>query len=263
MKCRLCESDQLKLYYIQGNRGEFRFYKCTVCGLVNYDLSGGLDQGKYAGTYISPFDEQIKMNMDQTRTFRFITSHLKHEGRILDIGCGNGRLLYLFNETGWVVKGVELSPLLAQSVKNTLQIEVDVADFLEYVSGETDSFDVVVLRHVLEHLPDSILALSKINALLKPDGYAVMEFPNIEGMDHRIKRLLQRAGISRKKYRMNYKPGHCNEFSRKSFSYLTKKTGFKIVVWETYSHKPLANFVYNHLKIGSKARTIIKKVEDI
>ena len=39
-----------------------------------------------------------------------------------------------------------------------------------------------------------------------------------------------------------------------------QKTGFKLISWTTYSHKPLVNAIYNIFPIGNKVRTLIKKV---
>jgi hypothetical protein len=41
--------------------------------------------------------------------------------------------------------------------------------------------------------------------------------------------------------RADWRPGHVNEFCRKSFEYLLDKTGFELVVWRTYSNRPVAN----------------------
>lgn len=119
-------------------------------------------------------------------------------GKVLDIGCENGRLLHLFKNAGWSTKGLELSPFLAQSIKDTLDIEVETANFLEHHPADEGTYDLVILRHVLEHLPDPIKAMTKIYAYLKPNGYAVLEFPNIEALDLKIKRLLQRLKLYQK-----------------------------------------------------------------
>ena len=50
------------------------------------------------------------------------------------------------------------------------------------------SFDLVVLQHVLEHLPDSILAMNQISSLLKVNGYALLEFPNTGSFGYAYKR---------------------------------------------------------------------------
>ena len=258
MKCRLCDNDQLILYYTQGNNDEFRFYRCPVCKLVNYDLSSGLDQAKYAQEYVDPFDHQIVSNRAQTQTYAFLKRHVQGPGKMLEIGCGNGRLLQHARDDGWDVQGLELSPLLAESVSKTLHIPVDVANFLEYEVQDRDRYDVVLLRHVLEHLPDSRKALMSIRRMLTDTGYAHLEFPNIDALDLRWKRFLRKTGIHRKTYAETYRPGHCNEFCRDSFEHLLSVTGFKLLVWETYSYKPVSNFVYNRIHIGNKARAIIQ-----
>lgn len=263
MNCRLCGKNKFKLYYKQGNNGEYKFYKCQNCGLVNYDMSTGMDQGKYGDTFIDPFNDKLKMNITQSLTYKFIKKYIKEPRKIIDIGCGNARLLNMLKAEGWQVKGLELSELLAKSVEEKLGIKVEVSDFLKYDCKPEDQSNVVVLKHVLEHLPDPILAMSKINSMLSINGYAVLEFPNIEALDLKFKRLMQKLGLHKKKYRQNYKPGHVNEFSKKSFSYLANLTGFKIEIWETYSPKPLSNFIYNKLKIGNKARVIAKKIKNI
>jgi 2-polyprenyl-3-methyl-5-hydroxy-6-metoxy-1,4-benzoquinol methylase len=257
--CRLCGDDRLKLHYTQGNNGEFKFYRCSACGLVNYDLSTGLDTQKYAASFIDPHDEQIIANRAQTKTYQFIKKHITTRGTLLDIGCGNGRLLYLAHNDGWKVHGLELSPFLARSIEKKLGITVHPVDFLDYHTDRQEEYDAIVLRHVLEHLPDPVLAFQKINSLLKLNGHGVLEFPNIAAWDLRTKRFLQRIGLHKKRYRNDYRPGHCNEFARGSFSHLAKKTGFKIILWETYSHRPLPNTLFKHLHIGNKARVIIKK----
>jgi hypothetical protein len=39
-----------------------------------------------------------------------------------------------------------------------------------------------------------------------------------------------------------------------------KLTNFELVRWETYSNKPFTNFIYNRIKIGTKARAIVRKI---
>jgi 2-polyprenyl-3-methyl-5-hydroxy-6-metoxy-1,4-benzoquinol methylase len=262
MICRLCGSENLKLWYTQGNHNEFNFYRCQTCRLVNYDVSSGVDQGKYADVYVDPHDPLAPQNKGQSLTAQFITSHLKSRGKALEIGCGNGRVLLLLRNAGWNVRGLELSDFLATAVQETLGIKVHTANFLQYHQREKGGYNLVVLRHVLEHLTDCVSTLTSINTLLAPGGHAVMEFPNIDALGLRWKRLLRKTGIYRKRYPRKYVPGHVNEFSRKPFEILTKMTGFEVLLWETYSLKPFHNFIYNRLPIGNKARTIIRKVAD-
>lgn len=257
--CRLCGHSPLKGFYTQGNRDEFVFRRCPNCGLVNYDLEGGLDQVKYAAEFIDPFDEHHPKNIAQTVTHRFLRSRVPIPGKLLEIGCGNGRLLCLARRDGWDVRGLELSQFLADSVRARLGIGVEVADYLDYAPEEGGKFDLVILRHVLEHLIDPKRAMAGISALLADGGSALLEFPNIDGLDCRLKRWFRRTGLHRKKYPDTWRPGHCNEYCRRSFEYLLGETGFKLAVWETCSYRPVSNFLFNRLHIGNKARVIIRR----
>jgi SAM-dependent methyltransferase len=260
MNCRVCNSDKLIPFYKQGDKNQFEFYKCEECGLVNLDLSG-LKITDHQSKYFDSFKpiENYEKEKKAKAAYQFIKKHVPITGGYLDIGCGSGALLYFAKQDGWRVKGLELTPDYAKYIRETLKVEVFVADFLEFKNTD-EQFDVVSLRHVLEHLPDSILAMNKISALLKTGGYGHFEFPNINSISHRIQRFLSKTRLHRRKYSDSYQPGHCNEFSRKSFCLLLKLTNFELVRWETYSNKPLTNFIYNRIKIGTKARAIVRKV---
>ncbi len=264
MICRLCGSKRLYLYYNQGVDNRYRFYKCPECKLVNYDLSTGQDQMKYTGrSYVDPGDMSKKQNQDQANTYEFIKRQVKRPGRLLDIGCGNGKILVMAKADGWEVKGLELSQFLADSIHQRFGIEVVVSNFLSYEPEEANTFDLIVLRHVLEHLPDSVLAIIKIHDLLKDGGQAVMEFPDIEGWGFKVKRILNNLGLFRRKYKATYVPGHCNEFSKESFNYLLNKTGFRLLKWQNYSSKPFLNHLYRIFPFGTKARVLIQKKDAI
>jgi predicted TIM-barrel enzyme len=93
----------------------------------------------------------------------------------------------------------------------------------------------VVLTHVLEHLPDPFGALTRIRDLLSPRGVGVLEFPNIDALDARFRRLLRRTGIHRHRYAPTYQPGHVQEFCRESFSFACDRAGLDLVIWKTYA----------------------------
>lgn len=260
-ECRLCFGRRLELYYRQGNDGQFRYFKCADCGLVNLDLSAGLDQTQYTEEWIDPRDDDDRRNHDKDATFEFIRRRMPTPGRLLDIGCGNGRLLHLAKQAGWQVKGIELSTETADRVGQVLGVPVVAANFLEMSPAPEDagSYDLVCLRHVLEHLPDSRLAMARIRELLRTEGKALFEMPNIEAWDKRFKRWLVGRKLHERRYAADFVPGHCNEFSRRSFEYLARETGFVLLRWETYSKKRLGNLLYNHVPIGNKARALVQR----
>jgi 2-polyprenyl-3-methyl-5-hydroxy-6-metoxy-1,4-benzoquinol methylase len=213
-----------------------------------------------AEKYLDPYDETNILNKHQSETFSFIQKKIKKPGSLLDIGCGNGKILVLGRDNGWKVRGLELSPSLADSISEKFGIEVTISNFLTYEPAKEEQYDLVILRHVLEHLQDSILAMTKINQLLKPGGFGVLEFPDIESNQMKLKRFISGIGIYSKKYKETYLPGHCNEFCEESFKYLLSKTGFKLLEWQNYSSKSYLNGAYNLFHFGTKARVLIKKI---
>jgi 2-polyprenyl-3-methyl-5-hydroxy-6-metoxy-1,4-benzoquinol methylase len=259
--CRLCGEAGLRLYYTLGSDGRFKYYKCPTCTLVNYDLATGLDQTQYDVTHVDPLDDSLPFNRARDQSFHALMRDVRPPGRLLDIGSGNGRLLYLARQAGWQVKGLELSAGMAAFVRQELDIAVEVGNFLEMTPSLEDasSFDVVVLRHVLEHLPDPLLTMEKISVLMKPDGYLLLEMPNIEAMTKKWSRFVVGAGLHKRSFDADFRAGHCNEYSRKSMRCLAEKTGFRVVRWETYSRKLLPNWFYNRVPIGNKARALLRR----
>lgn len=99
-------------------------------------------------------------------------------GTLLDIGSGTGDFLKLAKENGWEAKGVEPNAAARNLAK---QKNLEVFETIDVLSGQT--YDVITLWHVLEHLPNLELATQKIALLLKPGGTLVVAVPNFNSYD--------------------------------------------------------------------------------
>ncbi|MDD5673989.1 MAG: class I SAM-dependent methyltransferase, partial [Chitinivibrionales bacterium] len=183
MQCLLCGSKGLRSFHEMGDKGRFKLYRCQSCALVILDPENGIDQTQYAREFIDPKDDSHRVNREQTPSYRFLKRFLAPGQRILEIGCGNGRLLYLAQRDGMQVEGIELSPLLMQSVQKLLGITVSNVDFMQFDTRDKQHFDAVIMRHVLEHLPDPVKAMRAVFALLRPGGIALIEVPNIDSWE--------------------------------------------------------------------------------
>lgn len=102
-------------------------------------------------------------------------------GRVLDIGCGNGVYLALMKQLGWEVAGVEIDPKAAEVARTNFGITVYVGA-LEDAPFEESSFDVVTMSHVIEHVPDPVRFLRLAARFLKPDGEMVIVTPNAKSL---------------------------------------------------------------------------------
>lgn len=102
------------------------------------------------------------------------------QGRLLDVGCGQGDFLNAvrsLNLSGWELQGLEPSEEACSVARsNGLKVE---QGYLGHDSLEEHSFDAITLVSVLEHLPDPKVSVDRICRLLKPDGIFFVEVPNV------------------------------------------------------------------------------------
>jgi 2-polyprenyl-3-methyl-5-hydroxy-6-metoxy-1,4-benzoquinol methylase len=106
-------------------------------------------------------------------------------GKLLDVGCGNGRFLTTMQELGWEVVGVEPDGEAVKVAREQFGLSVHEG-VLEKVTFPDDTFDAITMNHVVEHLPDPISTLRECQRVLKKGGRLVVMVPNIESLGHRM-----------------------------------------------------------------------------
>lgn len=106
-------------------------------------------------------------------------------GQLLDIGCGNGSLVAPLRDLGWSVTGVEIDPVPAALAREHLGLMV-YESTVEEACLESESFDVVTMHHVIEHLPDPLGTLRECWRVLKPGGKLVVITPNVGSLAYRV-----------------------------------------------------------------------------
>lgn len=106
-------------------------------------------------------------------------------GRVLDVGCGEGRVLSRLKQLGWQTYGVELDPKTARYVADNLGLDVFCGQ-LEEARFPTGYFDLVVFHHSLEHLPHPLSALRETHRVLKERGEVIVEVPNARSFQARL-----------------------------------------------------------------------------
>jgi 2-polyprenyl-3-methyl-5-hydroxy-6-metoxy-1,4-benzoquinol methylase len=105
-------------------------------------------------------------------------------GRLLEVGCGRGDALLSMQQLGWTVEGIDLDPeAVEQAKKKGLNVKAGTLGASHYLEN---SFDAVVMSHVLEHVYNPKELLVESRKLLKKSGYLVVVTPNLEGLGHRM-----------------------------------------------------------------------------
>lgn len=98
-------------------------------------------------------------------------------GRVLELGCGAGALLYDLGELGYTGVGVELSPKARGVAERVLAGDPRFRILSEVPAGPAESFDLLVSFEVLEHIEDDSQALETWLRLLKPGGRVLISVP--------------------------------------------------------------------------------------
>jgi SAM-dependent methyltransferase len=97
-------------------------------------------------------------------------------GRMLDVGCGNGRFLRKMAALGWTCEGLDFSET-AVSLCRAAGLNVRRGD-LSSAGLDDASFDLVTARHVIEHVPDPAGFVREAARILKPGGRLLIQTPN-------------------------------------------------------------------------------------
>jgi 2-polyprenyl-3-methyl-5-hydroxy-6-metoxy-1,4-benzoquinol methylase len=105
-------------------------------------------------------------------------------GRLLEVGCGNVVRLQRLQELGWTVEGQEVDPVAARLVRQALAVTVHEG-LLEGLGLPAESYDAIVMNHVIEHVRDPAALVQECFRLLKPGGHLVSVTPNSESLGHK------------------------------------------------------------------------------
>lgn len=111
---------------------------------------------------------------------------VKGDMEILDIGCGEGGVLVPFLERGCKTVGIELDELKSGYARQLLaepirqgQVEIVNQDIYEEaaLSRFSGRFDLILLKDVIEHIPNQEKFIPYLLKFLKPGGHVFFGFP--------------------------------------------------------------------------------------
>lgn len=137
--------------------------------------------------------------------------------RILDYGCGTGEFLNSCKKTGLQTTGIEPEKR-ARDFGNT-HYGLNILPPDEIHNFPNESFDIITLWHVLEHIHRLNDFLIELKRMLKGRGVAIIAVPNLTSLDARI------YGSHWAAYDL---PRHLYHFSPNDIKVLFKKQGFEI-----------------------------------
>jgi SAM-dependent methyltransferase len=245
--CIVCGSDDHELI---SNQGQFdipvHVVVCRNCGLSF--LNPRWTKAEYMDFYAYEYDKYYRPEItkkpkpavvhaaDNPIIIRFKKLNVPSMGiqSVLDIGSGEGRnledLSKLFPDAEYyaIEPSQESQKILKQNGYHVLSDDVDANWNVAY-SGK---FDLIIMRHVLEHFLDPAAVLEKVKDVLKDDGMLYLAVPD----SLKAGKALQNFG---------FRVVHTYYFNKYSLSNLMKKTKFEIlsiVEGDTYNKNEIFLF---------------------
>lgn len=191
--CNYCQSQDTELVnegpdLLLNKPGLFRLVRCRRCGLIyqNPQLSQAELMAHYPDDYLPYQRDDYSYLQDHalTRLCQRVIDRHPQKGILLDVGCATGSFLKGMKAQGWEVAGVELSPFAAEQARAS-GLDVHTGT-LESAAYPADSFDVVTLWDVLEHVTDPKQTLAEIARILRPGGLLVTSLPNPTSFEARL-----------------------------------------------------------------------------
>lgn len=282
--CNLCKGDT----FVYANFGDYKLLKCSSCGLLVTDQDSIVQKDLYSGDYFKGVHANFFADCGQDyESYIFKSKKLqnflevlnkikkiKQSGKLLDIGCATGVFLDMARKEGFDVKGVDVSSYACECASTWFKLDVECGK-LEDLDLKENSFDVITMWDLIEHVPDPGKLLERVNKLLKEDGIVFILTVNDSSLMGWIADISYK--LSFKRFKMFTKlihPIHHNyHFQLRHLESYLRKNGFKIV-WKQKSEMPLDNIeqgklvkyiarlLYlfsNTLNLQHEVRLIVKK----
>ncbi|MBF0553129.1 MAG: class I SAM-dependent methyltransferase [Nitrospirae bacterium] len=209
-----------------------RYARCTTCGHVQKRLSGRLINdieniySNYEPYSLSNGDEHLIFHESAniTRSYALLKrlklaiKNIPQEGRLIDIGCGNGSFLKAFGDAcpKWDLFGFEQSNLRAKGVAAVKEIYCGSLDTIE------GTYDIVTMIHVLEHVFEPVNFLRGLHTLINPAGVLFIQTPFFKTNPFDLTIV-----------------DHCSHFQPDTLAYAVNAAGFSTTLQEDWIAKEI------------------------
>jgi SAM-dependent methyltransferase len=203
-RCPTCGAGRAATVYRLPNGNVLRCGGCATLRRENLVAESDADRLYDDDAYLdAPYFEALKVGAPRDRepylVYRRVLERLGERGlagRLLDVGCSYGAFLELAAERGWEPHGVELSAKACGYARRERGLEV-FHGTLEAAALPPDSFRVVTLWDVIEHLERPLEAVSEVHRILAPGGVLVLFTINQASLINRVGDWVYRLTLGR------------------------------------------------------------------
>lgn len=237
--CHICHSESNFLL----NKDDFDLYKCPNCDLVFVFPQPSIEDlaknyYSFESGYMSNRAKQdLSKDKEQDRVKFIFDVFQKHKkgGLMLDVGCGNGQMMYWAKKRGIDSKGVELNKRTADRAKD-YGFEVHNG-LLEDAPFQKNSFDFIFLGEIIEHITNPKQFIKSCSDFLNQNGLIGITTPNIDCFWSKTTFLYYKIfGIP---WSSVTPPYHLFQFNPKNLDKTMKTLGFAFVAGSFIRIPPL------------------------
>lgn len=200
--------------------------------------------------------ELIAENFSQTRKYLWsdfepFKTYIKTGMKVLDVGCGNGRLFELFKDKNVDYSGIDNCARLIQIAQAKYGPHFTEGDILA-LPFQQPEFDIAFMLAVLHHIPGEeyrLTVLKNINKTLKPGGYLMMTNwdlwqPKYQKyiVKNNLKKLMGFSHLDLNDCLIPWQGKvlrYCHAFTRHELRGLLHKSGFEIISQSFTGHNIL------------------------
>ena len=185
--CPLCGTLRIRPLFV---KEAIRYFACETCDFVfstparNVNLEHAL--ADFEPSYLQYLAEDPRDAKNFAALIRWISRFCNlQRGKVLDLGCGSGKLVRHLHARGVDIQGLEGSRALYE------HFLADDPRFLygtveETLDGVYDEFEVVLALDVIEHVPTPVETLAAVSRLLKPGGWLFVTTPDTGSIPARL-----------------------------------------------------------------------------
>lgn len=164
----------------------FTYCRCHLCGTVSIaEHPPNLGEYYAGGERIRSLDQLAHLAARERYRLELVQQFVKN-GRCLEIGPNYGIFPYLARTAGFDVDVVEMDEDCCRFLDEVVKVNVVRSSEPERVLAAIGPYDLIVMRHVLEHLPKPWQCLEAAAARLLSGGVLYIAAPNPQALQLRL-----------------------------------------------------------------------------
>ncbi|TGK82400.1 methyltransferase domain-containing protein [Leptospira noumeaensis] len=223
--CILCQSSESKTVF---NENGTPILECKKCGHVYSSYEQEEHYEGYWDGAEQTYDLKWWDEAHRAVYSDFISTYLKQEkGNLLDVGCGLGFFVkaVLTKKPGWSAVGYEISKQAVKFANEQNGMKTVYAGLVQDSKLPNESFDIITLWDVIEHIPKPHSLLNYLYGLLKPGGILFLQTPNFPIQLTKANLKVKLKGMKEGVHYLEAKD-HVNNYKMHTLAELGKQCGF-------------------------------------